>query len=101
MGSAFRLPVVSDVEVDEIFAMSRSSGIKLVATASNAQTIYSDYDWMQPTMAIFGNEARGVSPELMERCDVRLRIPLRDPVESINVAAAAAAILFEAARQRR
>jgi TrmH family RNA methyltransferase len=101
MGSAFRLPVVNDVEVDEFFAICRASGVKLAATASNARTNYSDYDWRQPTAAIFGNEARGVSAEIMERCDAQLRIPLRAPVESINVAAAAAAVLFEAARQRR
>jgi len=36
----------------------------------------------------------------MERSDAILRIPLCEPVESLNVAAAAAAVLFEAVRQR-
>ena len=101
MGSAFRLPVVSDVEVDQILTKSRAAGLKIVATAADAEPIYSNYDWRQPTLVIFGNEARGIRADLSERCDEKLRIPLRDPVESVNVAAAAAAILFEAARQRR
>jgi TrmH family RNA methyltransferase len=101
MGSAFRLPVVSDIGFDEILPRSQAAGIKVVATASNAETIYNNYDWRQPTLVIFGNEARGAGSELLERCDERLRIPLHAPVESINVAAAAAAVLFEAARQRR
>jgi tRNA G18 (ribose-2'-O)-methylase SpoU len=92
---------MSDIDFDEILPTTRTAGIKVVATASNAETIYNNYDWRQPTLVIFGNEARGAGSELLERCDERLRIPLHAPVESINVAAAAAAVLFEAARQRR
>ncbi len=101
MGSAFRLPVIDKVEIDLLLAKALSAGINVVATSANADLSYSDYDWLRPTLMILGNEGRGLSPELLERCDTRLRIPLRAPVESVNVAAAAAAILFEAARQRR
>ncbi|MGE0132800.1 MAG: TrmH family RNA methyltransferase [Blastocatellales bacterium] len=101
MGSAFRLPVVTDIESEELLAAVHAAKLKAVAMAASGETIYSDYDWRQPTMVILGNEARGVGAELLERCDKRLRIPLRAPVESLNVAAAAAAVLFEAARQRR
>jgi tRNA G18 (ribose-2'-O)-methylase SpoU len=51
-------------------------------------------------MLILGNEARGVSASLKSQCDASVRIPLHTPVESLNVAAAGAAILFEAVRQR-
>jgi TrmH family RNA methyltransferase len=71
-----------------------------VATTAGGEIVYSDYDWRRPTLLLLGNEARGVGGELLERCDVRLRIPMRAPVESLNVAAAAAVMLFEAARQR-
>ncbi len=101
MGSAFRLPVATEVGIEELLANSRAASLKIVATAGGGETVYSDYDWLRPTMVIFGNEARGVGAELLERCDERLRIPLRAPVESLNVAAAAAVVLFEAARQRR
>jgi TrmH family RNA methyltransferase len=101
MGSAFRLPVVTGAEVEKLALAGRAANLRMVATAAGGETIYSDYDWRKPTMVIFGNEARGVGRELLERCDERLRIPLRAPVESLNIAAAAAVILFEAARQRR
>lgn len=100
MGSAFRLPITGEVEVDEMLAKSRAAGLKVIATAANADLVYSDYDWRQATLVIFGNEARGISTDLLERCDAIMRIPLRAPVKSVNVAAAAAVILFEAARQR-
>jgi TrmH family RNA methyltransferase len=100
MGSAFRLPIISQGETEEIFAALRGSAVRTVAMTGDGETVYSDYDWRQPTLVVLGNEARGVSPELLERCDARLRIPMRAPVESLNVAAAAAVVLFEAARQR-
>ncbi|MCG3163019.1 MAG: 23S rRNA (guanosine-2'-O-)-methyltransferase RlmB [Acidobacteria bacterium] len=101
MGSAFRLPVVTEIEVEELLAGVHAKNMKIAAAEASGETVYSDYDWRKPTMIIFGNEARGVGATVLERCDARLRIPLRAPVESLNVAAAAAAVLFEAVRQRR
>jgi RNA methyltransferase, TrmH family len=101
MGSAFRLPVVTGVEGGDLAIAGSAAKLRMVATTVGGETIYTDYDWRKPTLVVFGNEARGVGRELLERCDERLRIPLRAPVESLNIAAAAAVILFEAARQRR
>jgi RNA methyltransferase, TrmH family len=101
MGSLFRLPVVSLVEADELFEKANIAGIEIVATSVNAAIAYDEFDLCHPLMIIFGNEARGVREELLERCDARLRIPLHPPVESLNVAASAAVVLFEVARQRR
>ena len=101
MGSAFRLPVVSQVEPDELFEKTQNGGIEIVATSADAAVPYDEFDLRPPLTIIFGNEAHGVRMELLERCESRLRIPLRTPVESLNVAASAAVILFEVARQRR
>lgn len=100
MGSAFRLPIATDVISDELPYQSQAMGLKVVATMAEGETTYSDFDWQQPTIVIFGNEANGVRQDLLQRADARIRIPLCAPVESLNVSAAAAAILFEAARQR-
>lgn len=101
MGSAFRLPIVTDLEPGRFVAMAHERGLTVVATNADAATLYTDYDWSQPTVVFFGNEGNGIGPELMEQSDQRIRIPLCSPVESLNVAAAAAVVLFEGARQRR
>ena len=75
--------------------------MKIVAAAGEGEIDYTDYDWQQPTLLLLGNEGRGVDAALMSQCDARLRIPLLNGVESLNVAAAGAVMLFEAARQRR
>ena len=101
MGSAFRLPLAVEVTTDEWLAACASRGIQVVAAAAEAELNYDEYDWRQPALLLLGNEGNGLSRELLERADVRVKIPLHPPVESLNVAAAAAVILFEAARQRR
>ncbi|HMV86725.1 MAG TPA: RNA methyltransferase [Blastocatellia bacterium] len=101
MGSAFRLPVTANINPKDFLKQAHAAGLKVIAAAGDGETVYSDFDWRQPAALILGNEANGVRQELLESCDARLNIPMRPPVESLNVAAAAAAILFEAARQRR
>jgi len=54
-----------------------------------------------PVALLLGSEGAGLPPDLLRRAAARLAIPLAAPVESLNVGAAAAVLLFEAARQRR
>ena len=100
MGSAFRLPIATGVSPEKLLSEARAAGLKVVAAAMEAEVAYTDFDWRQPAIMILGNEATGVRAELLEQCDTRVGIPLRPPVESLNVAAAAAILLFEAAKQR-
>ena len=101
MGSAFRLPIVSGLTDSALLTQVRAAKLKVLATTANAAMRYDQFDWRQPALVVFGNEARGVNQALLDACDAQISIPLQAPVESLNVAAAAAAILFEAARQRR
>lgn len=101
MGSAFRLPILANATVEQLLALRESHGLKIVAAAGEGEIDYTDYDWQQPTLLLLGNEGRGVDTALMQQCDARLGIPLLNGVESLNVAAAGAVMLFEAARQRR
>lgn len=101
MGSAFRLPVLSEATANDLLELRQTLGVKLVAATGQAAMDYCDFDWRQPTLLLLGNEGGGVAPDLIELCDARLRIPMAAGVESLNVAAAGAVMLFEAARQRR
>lgn len=100
MGSAFRLPIITALSITEVREACREHGIHSVAAAGTGERLHYDYDWRQPTLLWLGNEARGVDDGLLQSCEARLRIPLRAGVESLNVASAGAAMLFEAVRQR-
>ena len=49
---------------------------------------------------LFGGEGSGLPEDVIQQADLRLSIPMRPDVESLNVAVSAAIILYEAARQR-
>jgi len=56
--------------------------------------------WTGPTVLVLGGEERGLRPGVVKELDQRVRIPMRGRVASLNVGAAAAVLLFEAARRR-
>ena len=101
MGSAFRLPLVTELTEEELLTTCRQAGVTVVAAEAEAELNYTEFDWRQPALLLLGNEGRGINTRLLAESRASVRIPLHPPVESLNVAASAAVILFEAARQRR
>jgi 23S rRNA (guanosine2251-2'-O)-methyltransferase len=57
-------------------------------------------DLSGPTVLVLGGEGKGIRPRVASACDGLLALPREGSIESLNVSAAAAALLFEAARQR-
>jgi len=61
---------------------------------------YTELDYKQPTVFVFGTEACGLSKEKRQLMDELVYIPMAVEVESLNVVTAAAVILYEALRQK-
>jgi RNA methyltransferase, TrmH family len=101
MGSLFHLPVLTGLSASELLAALSAASIPLAATALEAAIPYYSAGLTGPVAIAFGNEGQGLTHELLAAADRRLVIPICGQAESLNVAAAAAVILFEAARQRR
>jgi 23S rRNA (guanosine2251-2'-O)-methyltransferase len=76
------------------------SGLQVVACTEKATDSIYDVDFTHPTVIVMGSEEDGISPELMNMVDRQVRIPLIGKVDSLNVSAAAAVILYEAVRQK-
>ena len=70
-----------------------------IADAASAES-YAEIDWKLPCAIVFGNEGAGVSDLFRQKKSRAVAIPIVGKAESLNVASAAAVILFEAARQR-
>ena len=62
---------------------------------------YDQYDFTSNTVIVLGREGAGLHDLVRRTCDHLLRIPMGGKVASLNVSAAGAVVLFEAARQRR
>jgi TrmH family RNA methyltransferase len=101
MGSAFRLPHVRKT-IGEVIASVRARSVRTIATVSGpGGTRYDAADLREPAALLFGSEGPGLPDDVVAEADLRVSIPLRGHVESLNVGVAAGVILFEAARQRR
>jgi TrmH family RNA methyltransferase len=95
-GAVFTLPVV-EASLDEV----RSLGVSLVAAVVGAGTAYSEADLTAPIAVAVGSEEDGLGARWRAAADVAVSIPLRGrTTDSLNAAAAAAVLLFEAVRQR-
>lgn len=99
-GAWFQVAIAADLDLVSQLQHYQQQGMQIVATLPTAQTPYWDIDLCQPTLLLLGNEGAGLSPALAKLADQTVSIPLSAGVESLNVAIAAALILYEAKRQR-
>jgi TrmH family RNA methyltransferase len=100
MGAAFRLPIWFRPSYQEVIDWCARHGVKTVCADLDARTVYTEMDWTVPRALILGPETSGLSRAEIEAAVEATRIPMRAPVESLNVSVAAGVLLYEAARQR-
>ncbi|MGH9902585.1 MAG: TrmH family RNA methyltransferase [Pyrinomonadaceae bacterium] len=100
MGSSFRLPVWAGADFSEVVAWCAAKSVRTVAADARATKAHTEIDWSGPRAVIVGAEGPGLDAADAAGADVAVRIPMRAPVESLNVAVALAVILYEAVRQR-
>lgn len=100
MGSAFRLRVAAGVPVGKCLEALDRGGVSLAAAVPRGGASLPSVDLKKPVALLFGGEGAGLPSHLIESAAVRLTIPMRPQVESLNVAVSAAIVLYEAARQR-
>jgi TrmH family RNA methyltransferase len=98
MGAHFALALYENVTPDALAAAF--SGERLAADAHATETLYQAAWGDGPTVWLFGSEGQGLGAPAAAAAQRRLRIPVSDAVESLNVAAAAAVCLFEQHRRR-
>ena len=100
MGSILRLPIAPIGDVAVFVKTCREKGFQTVATMLTGEKTHFDIDLTKPTAVILGQEGAGLPQDIAADIDVRVRIPMAETIDSLNVATAAAVILYEALRQK-
>lgn len=100
MGSSLRLPIAAGLGTHDALACLRNAGLRTVAAIARGGANPDDVDWTPATGLFVGGEGPGLTADIVEACDVRVTIPMAPQVESLNVAAAAAILIYAARRQR-
>lgn len=95
-GSTYHLPVVGGLDPRSVIAAAQRSGFQILAADGSGTSVLgtAELDLDRPTMWVFGNEARGLTPEVLDRVDDVIAIPIMGGAESLNVSAAAAVCLY-------
>ena len=99
-GALTTIPVCRVGSVRNTLKALQAEGFQVVAATEKSRKLLYDADLRRPTALVMGAEETGISKEVLKLCDERLAIPLIGRIESLNVSAAAAVMLFEVVRQR-
>ncbi len=99
MGSTFRLPIAR-AGLDALLEHAERAGARVLATTITDGESIAAASLDGLVVVLLGSEGSGLPPSVVERAEGRLHIPMREGVNSLNVAVAAALILYEAGRDR-
>ena len=102
-GSLFHLPVLTGAGLGEVLEALDVAGLAVLAADGSGPVNLFDADELlaRPCAWLFGNEARGLAPEVLERAEAVVSVPVLGAAESLNVAAAAAVCLYASVRAQR
>jgi TrmH family RNA methyltransferase len=100
MGALFTLPVAHAAGPAEFFGWAAAGGVTVVTTSARAEQSFWDASYPRPLALLLGAEGAGLPGEVLARGDRQVRIPMSGTAESLNLAAAAAVLLYEVKRQR-
>jgi TrmH family RNA methyltransferase len=118
-GAAFHLPILAGMSLPILLTQLRVANVRTLAASVHdvANVVGAQHaapqlgeiarllapwevDWCEPVALLVGNEGAGLPEEVERSADARIRIPMSSGIESLNAAAAAAVLFYEAARQR-
>lgn len=100
VGALNFLPIV---RVKNLFFLCRDlqkSGLQLVAITEKTDSLMYEANLSDPVALIMGSEEDGISPDLMNIADLKVKIPMQGQIESLNVSVSAGVAIYEALRQR-
>lgn len=93
-GMAFALPLVSIVNANTVLRDLKDKGFWVYGLTGEGDTDITKEHFTKPSVFVLGNEGRGMREKTEEVCDFRLSIPIKENVESLNVAASAAITFY-------
>ncbi len=104
-GSLFALPTVRVDGIAEVAQWveqlrAEAMALQVIGTDETGMQMLGHTDLTGPTMVVVGNETSGMSAAARSLCQTTVRIPMQGSASSLNAAAAATVVMYEASRQR-
>ena len=101
MGSIWHLPVTVVDDLPSAVKAAREAGFMAIAAHPRNAAACWDTPMADNVILVIGNEAGGISLEMLGNADRTVMVPMEGGAESLNAAAAASMLMYESLRQRR
>lgn len=99
-GALYHIPVCRGKNLKKTIKELKRRGLTVFAATEKAEKFYTEVDMQGGSLFIMGSEDTGIDEELLALADEQIKIPQFGQIESLNVSAAAAVLMYEAVRQR-
>lgn len=99
MGAIFRVNIIESENLVNTLKELKKHKYKIVSTSLQTEDSIYDMEYKK-TVVVIGNEANGVSKEVLDISDKKVKIPMLGKAESLNAAVATGVVLYEYVRQK-
>ncbi|MGE5653044.1 MAG: TrmH family RNA methyltransferase [Bacillota bacterium] len=100
-GTIFKTIIINCEELSDALRELKESGVAICSLAAGGQVDLFSHQPTRSTVYVLGNEATGISPQTAQMTDTIISIPMANRVESLNVAAAATLVAYQAGRAHK
>jgi len=99
-GGVFKIPLVKVKHLKDAIFLLQANGIKTLAATEKTNNLVYGADLKTDFALIMGSEGKGINKSILNMCDEKVKLPMSDLIDSLNVSVACGVILYEAVRQR-
>lgn len=99
-GALHKVPICRTSSLKKTLQMLMDSGLTICGATEKTDNLYFNQELTGPLCIVMGAEDEGLSDEIFRLCQPLLKIPILGEIESLNVSAAAAVLMYEVVRQR-
>ena len=100
MGGAFRVPALRCADLPRALERLAREGYEIIAGDLRGEDFYTRRPAKKKLCIVIGNEGQGISPAVLEKATLRLKIPILGGAESLNAAVAGSIMIYDFLRER-
>ncbi|MEW8974487.1 MAG: 23S rRNA (guanosine(2251)-2'-O)-methyltransferase RlmB [Tissierellaceae bacterium] len=98
-GAIEHIPVADVVNISDTITLLKEEGLWVYGADMNGESYYFDTSLDGAIALVIGNEGKGISRIVKEKCDVLVKIPMMGKISSLNASTSAAILIYEVVRQ--
>lgn len=99
MGAIFNIPIVQECDIVSLIKTLKQKGIKTYAFSLDTNNMLSNFKFENNVALIIGNESKGISKDILDVVDDKIKIDMRGKSQSLNAAVACSVAIYEISKQ--